>query len=693
MRTVSRQTNRDSGQAPVQVGLLALFLALSGAAAPAPADLLAPPDTTTFFGGTTDTILVEAARFPDTPFPVAPALVTIVPLEQERGGADLAELLSRSAGLQMRRYGGLGAEALPSIRGSTAAQVVVMVDGIPLSDAQDGTVDLASLPLERFSQAEVYRGLVPARFGGIGGAGAVNLVSRPAGGSGSSARLFGGSFGDAGGRLIQDWCSADRSRALLLLVHGRRIDNLFEFRDHNQTFASSVDDSAQRRINADFVEWGGYLRGRWESGRVRTSLAAGYFDREGGRPGPLGYPSPDARVWRSRADGHLTLRSRGESLRLEVIASRTRERLRDDEGEVGFDPPGTTRSVSDDLCGRVSVSRDAILPQLGIHWRAGVDWRRQWYSEQLNEDEDPRRVRTTVGVTSSLQVDLFGPRLGLQTAWRWQWAEDNFPPLPALPSLPEKPLAVPHLVTAVSPSAGLVWEVLPGRLFCEAHGSRTVRLPTWIELFGHRGGIEGNRDLVPEEVTTWDLALRWRLPGRSWRTRLAWFQARTDSTIIFIQSSHWTHKAWNSGRTETGGLEWEISGRLPGGGHLAANLTWQEALDRGSQRVYHGKQLPFLPPVEAAIRIDQPLRQWRFGVAVIHQAANFRDRRNWEQTRAPARTLCNVSLGWTWPGGKQAAGPAVAVTAELINLTENQVYDVEGFPLPGRSFRLSAQIR
>ena len=58
-----------------------------------------------------------------------------------------------------------------------------------------------------------------------------------------------------------------------------------------------------------------------------------------------------------------------------------------------------------------------------------------------------------------------------------------------------KGIETAHERDGVSPSCGLVWKIKPERLFLEAHASWTERNPTWVELFGHRGGISGNRDL------------------------------------------------------------------------------------------------------------------------------------------------------------------------------------------------------
>lgn len=643
-------------------------------------------------GGLTDTIYVDAARALAGPAPGGPGLVSVIPLEGARGGADLGELLGRAVGLHVRRYGAPGAETLPSIRGSTGAQVAVLVDGLPLADAQDGVVDLAALPLERFDVAEIHRGSVPAVFGGGSAAGAVNLVSRAPGESGLSARLFAGAWGDRGGRLTGGWRSRDGKRAGLLLIHGRRADHDFVFLDHNQTFANAADDSERARVNAGFAEWGGWLSGRWDGGGLLARAAAGAFRRDAGRPGPLGFASPHAKARQERQDARLGLERPGGAWRLDLSGSRSRELLHDDAGEVGWDPPGTTRSRGHDLSARLTARGATTLARLPGPWPAGrgeltvgTDWRRQWYRESRDETVDPLRARTTATAFASLRLDAWGPRLTLAPGWRWQRLTDNFPPLPALPWLPETPLAAPRVQDAVSPSLGAIWEARPARLFCEAHAARSLRAPTWVELFGHRGGIDGNRELEPERTESIDAGVRWRPRGEALWSRLVVFRAVTEHTVVFVQNSQRTSQAVNFGRSRTSGVEWEAGGGIPGGPRWHANATWQDARDRGDDPAYRGKQLPFLPPLEIALLATLPRGAWELGASLVHQAANYRDRYNTELERAPARALVGVTLARTW----RTAAATVTATAEVVNLTDDSVYDVEGFPLPGRAFRLS----
>jgi hypothetical protein len=126
---------------------------------------------------------------------------------------------------------------------------------------------------------------------------------------------------------------------------------------------------------------------------------------------------------------------------------------------------------------------------------------------------------------------------------------------------------------------------------------------------------------------------------------------------------------------------------------LATNLTWQEARDRGADPIYYGKALPYLSDWEFFADLDLQLGSWRPGTTLIHQSPNYRDRYNQEINRAPARTLWHLALARVWKGGLGGKGRVATLTAEVLNVTDNQVYDVEGYPLPGRSVRLSLHWR
>lgn len=104
------------------------------------------------------------------------APVTVVDLRQaKRRSSDLGEVLARVAGISIRRYGGLGSEFRFSINGLYDAQIRYFVDGVPLDRLF--AVGLANVPINLMQDVEIYRGVVPLRFGADALGGAVNMVT------------------------------------------------------------------------------------------------------------------------------------------------------------------------------------------------------------------------------------------------------------------------------------------------------------------------------------------------------------------------------------------------------------------------------------------------------------------------------------------------------------------------------------
>jgi iron complex outermembrane receptor protein len=637
---------------------------------------------------TLDTMVVHGRGLAERYFPIAPGVATVVDLDEERGGADLAELLARVAGLQLRRYGGLGAQTVPSIRGSSGAQVQVLVDGLPLADAQNGAVDISQLPLERYATAEIYRGLVPVGFGGIGGAGAVNLQTRDRA-TGTGARLFTGSHGDLGARAHHATASQDGSRRLLVLAHGRRIDNRYDFSPRIP--AAQVDlypDTTWTRANADFAEWGWLASGAVEGDRGLARASVGGFRRDGGRPGPFNQPSPHARVRHERLDARLGVASAGRELSLDVTLAREDGELNDHHREVGLDPAGTNHTRSEDLLARLvwTPLYDLGATELGL--TAGLDGRLQWYRASIAGQEQPRRNRRTVSAFASASLDVPSLRLGVTPQWRWQRQRDDFPPVPDLPWLPEEE-GVEHTQDAVSPAINATFALVPDQLLVTAHWHHTVRQPTWVELFGEPGGLVGNRALEPEEITGRDVGLRWTLPGREAVLRATWFDQTTEKTILWYVSGLGQSRAYNVGRTLAEGVELEgVWQHRPL--ELAVSATWQDARHgHGQDPVHHGKRLPFLSEWTVFGDLALWLGAWRPGLRVHHESESFTDLYNDPDARVAARTLIDVSLARTFTGGIWGDDRRATVTAEVVNVTDERLHDVEGYPLPGRSVRLS----
>ncbi len=175
--------------------LARLFSALLFAAPPAestePAESPDPPATSE---DVTEIVVstAEADRLRQS----AEAVTVIDTDTAKRESADLGEVLSRSQGVGVRRGGGLGSSTWLSLNGLSGDQVRVFLDGVPLSLAGfPGSIGLANVPVNLVDRIDIYRGVVPIRFGADALGGAINLASpTPRDGLHGSVSYQGGSF-------------------------------------------------------------------------------------------------------------------------------------------------------------------------------------------------------------------------------------------------------------------------------------------------------------------------------------------------------------------------------------------------------------------------------------------------------------------------------------------------------------------
>jgi outer membrane cobalamin receptor len=123
-------------------------------------------------------VTVEAKR-PDWESKLSPGTVTIIRPDDYKGEQKtLPELLKDVPGVHVRYVSGKGQYSTVTVRGSTAAQVGVFVDGVLSNLGGDAAVDISTIPVKNVERIEVYRGYIPARFGGTYMGGVINVVTK-----------------------------------------------------------------------------------------------------------------------------------------------------------------------------------------------------------------------------------------------------------------------------------------------------------------------------------------------------------------------------------------------------------------------------------------------------------------------------------------------------------------------------------
>lgn len=125
-----------------------------------------------------DTMTVEAKR-PDWESKLSPGTVNIVRPDEFKGEQkSLPDLLLTVPGVHVREVNGKGQYTTVTMRGSTAAQVGIFIDGVLANLGGDTAVDLSIIPVKNVERIEVYRGYIPSRFGGTFMGGVINIVTK-----------------------------------------------------------------------------------------------------------------------------------------------------------------------------------------------------------------------------------------------------------------------------------------------------------------------------------------------------------------------------------------------------------------------------------------------------------------------------------------------------------------------------------
>jgi vitamin B12 transporter len=92
----------------------------------------------------------------------------------------ITQALATIPGVTVSENGGPGSSAFVSIRGSSASQVAVFIDGIRVGSATTGEAEWADLPTSAFDRIEVISGPAAASFGADAVGGVVQLFTRHA---------------------------------------------------------------------------------------------------------------------------------------------------------------------------------------------------------------------------------------------------------------------------------------------------------------------------------------------------------------------------------------------------------------------------------------------------------------------------------------------------------------------------------
>ncbi len=136
-------------------------------------------------GSSLDEVVLTASKYPKKQSETGKVITVINKQQIERsGGKTLAELLNSAAGTTIiGANNNLGTNLTASIRGASAGNVLILIDGIPVNDPSVITnyFDLNFINLDQVERIEILKGGQSTLYGSDAVAGVINIISKKAG--------------------------------------------------------------------------------------------------------------------------------------------------------------------------------------------------------------------------------------------------------------------------------------------------------------------------------------------------------------------------------------------------------------------------------------------------------------------------------------------------------------------------------
>jgi iron complex outermembrane receptor protein len=643
-------------------------------------------------------MVVEAERVAGVDPGQTSASVTVIAVDETlSAGADLGSVVESASGTVVRRLGGLGDYSSVSIRGSSSRQVQVYLDGIPLNPDGTESINLAELPLSAFERVEIYRGNAPPAFAAAPIGGVINLVSGER--EVSSGALTYGQYNTArmSASAVQRGAVAGQDSDVLVLSEVFSTLGDFGYYTDNGTIYNTFDDARLLRENNDKSQLSSYGRWRLGSDSLRLVVADSFLAREEGLPGHSSAPAGNVRLDTVRNLATAQLEGGTQLCWQGRLWQQSRhEEYVDLEGELGV---GTQWQDSRYRTTGLLVHA-AFAPLPWLVPSAVLTGRQDRYlvTDLLNDETEDPRLRYSLSGTLSADAWLRSERIRLTPVLQLSVLNNRL-----LGTVPFEEAAVApdgeDTQLAFNPRLGVLGRPTDW-LALKANGGSYLRPPDFTELFGDRGGIIGNTDLVPEEGWQWDAGLRLTAPVSALGTGsldAAYFWTAAENQIIFVQNSQRTSIPRNFGETRVDGVEVAVALDLLGWVDSQSNLTWTRSENRTPADDVFGNQLPRLPEWEAYQGTSLRLKSWaRLGHTFSYTADNY-----WDQTNfylAAPRSIHGAFV-------RLSAG-RISAEGSLLNLTNETVLamdrnplsddddtpilqpltDFTGYPLPGRTW-------
>lgn len=589
------------------------------------------------------------------------------------GATSMPELLEVLPGASVQVAGASGAQAALSIRGSTTNQVLVLVDGVPVSDPSTGLADFSRLGLvpDDIESVELIRGGASAQYGADAVGGVLLIRTK----RGSAARKPSFSLGVSNRSRIpfgytggSGFGAVTYSPSALSLVDGQTLSvraalpagfslsgeaereaNAYRYRDSNE-----ID---RRRENADLLRGAASIgwSGAFAGGNLGLGLSGGLRDM--GVPGSASALTQDARQLDSNLRASLdysndSFLSEASSLELAAYGLESSTSFAEDSASSGDENDASRAGL--DLRSSILIGKASALG-LGL---SGRYERLDSTNVFTSSGSTPERLSGGAYVEPELTLGAWT----VAPALRFDCTNDY----PA----------------GFSYSLGIARPISEALKF-SANASSAYRAPSFDDLYWPASsGTEGNPDLEPETAYSLDAGLKYSEPTFTLSSSL--YVRYVENVILWQEGDDGMWRPSNWGEALYPGLELEATGSSgPCWARLSYTYLHSYVLSGGLD-ISDDKRVPMVP--EHALDLSFGYEAGKLKASASLSYAGLRYLKMANVAYEPSHLVVDLHL-------RYAAGSRLALKLDAENLLDERYEVVQGYPMPGFSLTSGVELK
>lgn len=602
----------------------------------------------------------------------------------------IADALRYFAGVQLKDYGGVGGIKTINVRSMGSSHLGIFYDGIQLGNAQNGQTDLGQFSMDNVDEISLYNGQKSAIFqpaSEFGNAGAVYIrTRRPRFNEGERYHLkFKLKYGSSDMVRFSTLWEQRLSPMVSSSVSGEFLSSSgkydFRYRRYKVDGSLAYDTTATRQngdiwsARAEANIYGIIDQGGW-------NVKAYTYHSERGIPGAI-----VNNVWRrgERQADHNTF---VQASLMKSVGQRFSTRLQ--AKYAYYHTHYVNRDPKTMLVDNTYRQQEFFVSTSNVYeilngWSASLAYDFKW--NKLNADMRsfayPHRFSNMV----SLATAFNRPWLNIQASVLATFVKDH---TQTLDDQESQQVLTPALFFNIFPFQNRFFSV---RLYAK----RSFRMPTFNDLYYTD---MGNAQLQPETALQYNAGFVFEKDWRQgvirhfrWQTD-AYYNSIHDKIVAYPKGQQFRWTMLNLGRVHIKGIDIETELAVAPLPDLVLSTrlqyTYQDARDvTNATDTYYRHQIPYIPWHSGSAIVGLTYRQWDFNYSFIYAGERYNQQENIAYNYMPSWYTSDLSASYRFLMGKKI----LRVTAEINNLLDQQYDVILNYPMPGRNFALTLELK